>query len=200
MSSFEFILRSDNVTVFFFWHGVSGNVTILIQTKSCGCTAFKIFNLIHLIKENVTRLYQSKVVIVDYAAFVNCCMKEISVNIQEKKVHYCWESDVYLTRLQSPSWYVSTKWCSFSPFSPTQCKSGISVNFAFTQASRFALFLEQFVFTASCFLQGITVTEEIFILASIGCNKTDELTSLSFSSLATKQSTHSKYTQGSETG
>lgn len=85
MSSFEFILRSDNVTVFFFWRVVSGNVTILIQTKSCGCTAFKIFNLIQLIKGNMTSLYQSKVIIEDYATFVNCCMKEISVNIQEKK-------------------------------------------------------------------------------------------------------------------
>ena len=82
---FEFILRSGEDSLLFLACCFRKHVTILIQTKSCGCTTFKIFNLIQLTKGNVTSLYQSKVVMADYATFVNFCMKEISVNIQEKK-------------------------------------------------------------------------------------------------------------------
>lgn len=34
-------------------------------------------------------LSKSEVVIIDYAAFVNHCMKKISIKIQEKEMHYC---------------------------------------------------------------------------------------------------------------
>lgn len=86
---------------------------------------------------------------------------------------------------------MSTKRCSF-PFGPAQCNLDISVDFAFTPAGCLAFLFEQFMLTASCFLQGITVTKEIFILAGIGCHKNRGGTSVSFSPVAPKESTHSK--------
>lgn len=82
---FEFILRSGKDSLLFLACCFRKHVTILILTKSCGCTAFKIFNLIQLTKGNVTSLYQSKVVMADYATFVNFCMKEISCKYPGEK-------------------------------------------------------------------------------------------------------------------
>ena len=60
------------------------------MTMSCGSTTFKVLSLIQLIKCQLTNLYRSEVVTIDYAAFVHRGMKAISINIQEEKVHYCW--------------------------------------------------------------------------------------------------------------
>lgn len=45
------------------------------------------------------------------------------------------------------------------------------MDFVFTQAGSLALFPQQLMFTACCFLQGLTVTKGIFKLTAIGCNE-----------------------------
>ena len=118
-------------------------------------------------------------------------MKELSVKIQEKKDALPF-GNKFVTNVPavSPPGCVHYMMPSFS-ISLAHCTVSISVNLVLTLASGLALFLEQFMFTASCFLQGITVTKEIFILATIGCKK-NRLVTLSFSLVAAKQVIHSK--------
>lgn len=67
-------------------------------------------------------------------------------------------------------WHASAENRIPSSRSPSCCALDTLIDFVFTQAGSPALFPQQTMFTACCFLQGLTVTKGIFKLTAIGCN------------------------------